>query len=337
MFSEWVDGEFFVNTVNDNPTPFNISSPQDGVWVDSFTPLLSVTNSQDPDHDAITYGFAVFHQSDGSTPVASTEGVQPGTNSTTEWRVDVNLLENNWYRWRAVATDEHGAQTMSDEANIFVNTVNDAPTAPELVAPANCSELEQTSVTLVIRNGTDPDSSELSYLLEIDTAPTFDSENLYVAPARPQGDETTQWGFVDLLDNTRYYWRVKTSDGHAESAWMQGEFFVNTANDAPTVPAPNNPGNNSWVGTLTPTLSVYPSSDIDFDTLSYEFEVYDAWGSNKRVGRLVASGASDHPYWQITENLRSGWFFWRVRAIDEHGLASDWSDYVLFLCRPGWC
>ena len=331
LFSSWVSSSFFVNTVNDPPSAFNISSPRDGVWIDTFTPLLSVTNSSDVDGDILTYGFELFRYGDTSgVPVAAVSGIAEGANGTTEWLLDTPLSENEWYTWRSIVTDEHGAQTMSNEASIFVNTVNDAPTSPTPQTPADGSEITTLDTELVTGNATDPDSTGLTYTFELDTVNTFDSSELQVANNLPEGTASTRWYVSGLRDNTWYYWRVKASDGMAESAWKVARFFVNTANDAPTIPVHENPGDNAWVGTLSPTLSVYPSIDVDNDKLSYTFEIYSA-DRRKRIGSLVASGSSDTVFWQVTQALsESGWYYWRAQAIDEHGAESGWSDTVIF-------
>lgn len=331
LYSDWVSGEFFVNTANDAPGDFRISSPQDGVWVDTFTPNLSVTNSTDIDEDVLTYAFTVYPYGDvGGAPIAGASDVAEGDAGTTDWFVDIPLNENTWYSWNSVVTDEHGATATTETAAFFVNTVNDAPTAPAIISPIANSELTMTETSLLVANASDPDSSSLSYTFEIDTAETFDSANLVRHPGVPEGPDSTEWYVSGLSDNTWYYWRAKSSDGMAESEWNSSRFFVNTANDAPSIPVPENPGDGGWAGTLSPSLSVYPSQDVDFDTLSYEFEVFAA-DRRKRVAELVASGNSETTSWQIEQPLMyPGWYYWRAQAVDEHGATSGWSEAVLF-------
>jgi hypothetical protein len=330
LFSGWVSSSFFVNTANDAPATFNISSPQDGVWVDSFTPLLSVTNSHDVDEDVLTYAFEVFPYGDTSSPLSTASGLAEGAGGSTAWLMDTPLMENTWYTWGAMVTDEHGAQTLSEQASFFVNTVNDAPTVPQIQNPQDGAEISTLDAQLVVANAYDPDSPTLSYTIELDTVNTFDSPNLTAHTNVPEGTGSTSLYVTGLRDNTWYYWRAKASDGMAQSAWAQGRFFVNTANDAPTVPVHENPGDGAWVGTLTPALALYPSTDVDFDRLSYEFEVYAA-DRRKRLDSMVSTGLSDTTYWQLQSALpEPGWYFWRARAIDEHDAMSDWSEMTIF-------
>jgi len=328
--SDWVSSTFFVNTVNDAPGQFNISAPQDNVWVKSFTPELSVTNSTDVDEDNLSYRFEVYSDQAMTSLITAVDNILPGANGVTAWAVDTVLTENSWVTWRAVVTDEHGLSTISDSATIFINTVNDAPSVPVLISPLDRSEITTQFVDMVVENAIEPEAETVTYLFELDTVNTFDSVNKRASVALAEGIDETAWFADALLDNTWYYWRVKASDGRAQSAWMNGQFFVNTVNDAPGIPTLDNPSDNGWVGTMEPSLTVLPAVDIDEDVLRYEFEIYmsDKYG---REGVLHNSAISDNTYWQVSPSLpQDGWYYWRARAIDEHGLEGEWATPVYF-------
>ncbi|MCW8987727.1 MAG: hypothetical protein OQK75_08675, partial [Gammaproteobacteria bacterium] len=79
-----------------------------------------------------------------------------------------------------------------------------------------------------------------------------------------------------------------------------------------------------------PSLTVLPAIDIDEDALSYEFEVYDS-DRYGREGVLHSSAVSNTTFWQVSPLLpQDGWYYWRARAIDEHGLAGQWAQPVYF-------
>ncbi|MDH5711536.1 MAG: thrombospondin type 3 repeat-containing protein [Gammaproteobacteria bacterium] len=328
LYSAWVSSQFFVNIANDAPGSFNISSPRDGVWVSSFTPVLSVTNSVDIDGDALSYTFEIYAD---NNLVAASDSLLPGSNGTTSWTVNIPLLENNLYHWRAIATDEHGLSTISSsEPVIFINTINDTPSIPVTYAPADASEITTLYADLHVNNSIDPEGSAVYYLFELDKVNTFDSSSKLSSDAIAETSVTTGWSVNGLDDNTWYYWRTKTSDGLAESAWSNGRFFVNQFNDAPGITAALNPGDNAWTGNLQPTLEVYPAIDIDGDTLSYEFNIYNADPATSEA-IVIATGISESPFWQIsTPLMESGYYYWHARAIDEHGLAGDWGRPVMF-------
>ncbi|SCY18539.1 Ig-like domain-containing protein [Thiohalorhabdus denitrificans] len=331
IHSEWVGGTFFVNTENDAPGEFAISGPADGTFVDTFTPVLEVTNSTDVDEDALTYDFAVYVDEALTQEVAATTGVSEGDEGTTAWTVPDELTENTWYHWRATAVDEHGAETAGPVGGFFVNTRNDAPTAPAIEAPVDGVEVTTLDVDLLARDAEDPEMEPVTYHFQLDRTATFDSDAKRTSGGIPEGDRgTAAWPVSGLADNTEYFWRVKASDGEVDSPWTAGSFFVNQFNDPPTVPTPANPGQGGWVGTLQPTLQVNPSRDVDRDELHYEFELY-APAKKGGLGERLAAGESGEESWRIDSPVpESGWYYWRARAVDEHGLASDWMDFVVF-------
>ena len=308
-----------------------ISRPIDGAWVDTFTPVLEVTNSTDVDGDILTYGFEVYADFTLTTSVASIANLPAGTNGVTQWTLNQPLTENTWVFWQSTVTDEHGAQTPGPVASFFVNTVNDAPSAPTINTPAIGSELLFIDVEMAVNNGTDPENEPVYYYFELDKTNTFDTPAKQMASRIPAStDGFTRWAVLGLTDNTWYYWRAKASDDLADSAWVTGNFFVNTVNDAPSIPTPNNPGQGGWIGTLDPLLTVNPATDVDEDVLSYEFEIYRA-RKDGTIRNRIAFGSSTTTSWRAQPALpKAGRYAWIARTVDEHGLASDWMPYVYF-------
>ena len=322
LYSLWVNGQFFVNTVNDVPGAFNINSPQDNTEVNTFNPVLEVTNSVDVDEDIVLYSFEVFSDSGLINLVASVADISAGGNGVTNWLVDTALLENAYYYWRVTAIDEHGAQTFSSIASFFVNTANDAPGLPAISAPADGSIVNTNTLDLIIDNTVDPDGDNLFYYFELDTANSFDSQNKQLSGPIAEGIDTTQWNTAGLSEDVTYYWRVRASDGLANSGWVQASFTVNATNLPPNIPTVNNPGNGAWVAMLLPTLSVNPAADPDGDDVSYHFELY----SDASLTTLISQYSTQDLSWMLTTPLSDNvWYYWRVRAEDIYGLLSDWS------------
>jgi hypothetical protein len=326
-FSQWTYGSFFVNTANDPPGAFQISSPADRTEVSSLAPLLAVTNSTDVDEDELTYTFEVYADSGMSTLIASVAGVASGLDGSTSATVWPSLSDNAWYYWRAIATDEHGASTATGLAAFFANTANDAPGAPGLVEPAGSAEVSSLEVDLIAANATDMDGDPLTYVFELDKVNTFDSLAKKVSANLPEGSGRTAWRVAGLEENTWYYWRVKASDGAAESPWATATFFVNTNNDPPTAPSIRNPGNGSWVSTLTPTLEVNPAADPDNDAVTYRFEIYADPGLSTLIGAFEAEVPAHVVGAALSDNA---WYYWRAKAQDAHGAASGWTEVSAF-------
>nr|WP_199038746.1 hypothetical protein [Dyella sp. ASV24] len=332
--SAWIDGAFFVNLFNDPPDMFNLTSPVAGGEVDSLTPILTLTNSHDRDGDAITYGFEVFTDATLTQRHDVVTGLSPGDNGSTSWTVTVPLANHAMYYWRAIATDVHGAQTITPSRSFTVFTGNTAPTAPVAVSPINGQQVKTAgTATLSAQGSVDAEGDALTYVFEIDTVNTFDSSNRRTSdPVPAVKNGLTTWQAQELVENQRYFWRVKASDGRAESAWGYGEFLMNATNEPPTGPVVANPGDRAWVSTLFPRFEVHASVDPENDPIRYRFEVY----RDEALRTLVASGIATTASWQPTTPLfDKTTHYWRVRAEDDGGAVSAWSPTVRLLVSTG--
>ncbi len=332
LYGPWMPAASFrVNTVNDPPTAPVATSPADGSSVSVLAPVLAVTNASDPDNANLTYNFTVALDPEFTRIVSSGSGI-PAGQGTTSWQVPLNLEENGTYYWRAQADDSFVTGPWSATAHFFVNTANDAPSVPVVVAPADNSEVATLETDVTVSNSTDPDSAVIAYFFELDIVPTFDSPVRIISGGIAEGQGTTTWHATGLRDNTRYYVRVKASDGSAESAWAAvTTFFANIANDAPTAPVLANPSNGSGVNVFTPALSVRNSTDPDEDILTYDFEIY----SDPELVTLVTSttGLPETPQttaWTVPVTLaENAAYYWRARAFDGQA-SSAWMPIASF-------
>jgi len=333
LYGPWMAPvSFRVNSVDDPPSAPTISGPADGTDVALLTPILSVGNAADPDSASLTYNFEIALDPAFTEMVASAKGISSGE-ATSSWSVPEYLQENGLYYWRAQADDWLIEGPWSATARFFVNTANDAPSVPVVLAPADGSTIAALATDAVVTNSTDPDSPMLSYYFEADTVPTFDSTGIIRSGGVPAGEDTTLWRLSGLLDNTRYHLRVKASDGTVDSPWSAVPgFFVNTANDPPTTPILANPSSGAGVNVFSPTLSVHNAADLDHDALTYEFEVYEDAAMTKLVAR--SSGIAETAgvtQWQIPVPLAENQnCYWRVRAFDG-ALYGGWTAAASFM------
>ncbi len=119
---------------------------------------------------------------------------------------------------------------------------------------------------------------------------------------------------------------------------MRAKFTVKveSVNNSPSVPKLKAPAFKSTVATTTPVLSVYNSSDVDGDTLTYDFEVYyktpgGASPNEAKKGVVQGTTATSLPTTKpMPENT---WIFWRARANDGQAKSnySAWTPYFAFL------
>ncbi|WP_418119353.1 hypothetical protein [Variovorax sp. 350MFTsu5.1] len=333
IYSPWVNGRFFVNTVNDPPDNFNLTNPVPGSDVTTLTPTLSWTNSFDKDGDAITYSVFVYKDATLKNAVAQVADLPEATGGITSWTVPTTLSNHGRYYWRVIAKDALGAVTPTPARMFVVNTGNLAPSPPAIMLPPVGGQSASLATALTVMNSVDPENDLITYVFEIDTANTFDSADKRTSGQVMQNTSgSTAWVTPPLVENKMYWWRVKAQDGHAESAWVVGSFLMNAVNDPPPVPTIKNPGNGAWAGTQQPSLEVNPVVDPEGEAVRYEFEVF----RDARLTRRVASGTSNNTALIVgtaLEDKVTHW--WRARSIDASGATSAWSTSALLHVSTG--
>lgn len=333
--SDWAVGKFFVNLENDPPASVIITEPADLSVVSTLQPVIKINNATDIDFDEIRYGFAVYkiinaeqgnNNSITKHKIAEVRGILGDKTGITQWQVPVLLEEDQRYIIVASATDEHQAVMLSKPISIIVSTINSPPSIPEIISPGTATTIvKEESIQLKAKASQDPEGQQITYFIEVDKVNSFDSASLQKYELTSQGSTVKQ--IVNLEDNTLYYWRIKSSDGFSHSEWQVSSFFVNVNNDAPSTPTLLNPANKAWVEVLTPSLSSHPSTDVDGEVVYYEFQLF----ADKNLANLVLSQKMTEPVVALNTPLNDNThYYWRVRAIDELGLAGDWSVVASF-------
>jgi len=319
---------FFVNSINDVSSTPSVSHPSSGSEVTVLTPELIVDRAVDVDiNDTLTYQFQLASHA-GFDPVnIDSEGSVSPTDSdeSVVYAPGVELEDNKTYYWRARAMDDSGLASSWVTASFRVNTENDAPTTPEVVSPLSGVEVSAEMPELVAAESSDLDNDPLQYIFEVDASSSFDS------PARQRAVVvSSSWTVTDpLADNTDYFWRVKARDDkNAESPWsIVGRLFVNTANDAPTVPIAKYPSSSAVVNLEMPAFGVYEATDADRDSVSYIYQV----SKDSAFAQDVIESGLEGTEWLVGVPLdENGDYFWRAGSVDEHGLSSGWSGASAF-------
>ncbi len=372
--SFWAYGKFFVNTANDPPGGLYVSFPETNTQTDTCNPVLEVISSPDPENDLLTCTFSVYSDEEMTALVTRSPDIPVPENGRTTWQIDVALIDGMTYYWRAEITDANGATAETGKrtssaakglkadktpgrtgkenlaaapsattlytardtgaASFDVNTSNHAPTLSAISMLATESEITVTRTDLTVENGRDEDGDSLTYCFELDTTDRFCSSSATSSGEVSEGTGTTSFHVESLEDNTWYFCRARASDGKAVSQWVYGSFFVNTGNDTPSTPVIKNPAQGSWSGTLTPDISVCPSTDADEQgpgsALTYFFELYD----DADLANLVQQKETTDPAFTPSPALENNTiYYFRVLAVDEHSATSGWSDATLFFVK----
>jgi hypothetical protein len=111
--------------------------------------------------------------------------------------------------------------------------------------------------------------------------------------------------------------------------------MVRGENDAPPAPVLVSPEGGVKSESVRPTLVAWNVEDPEDDLVVYEFvvsrdsELLDHEARMLGVPMGAGDADEDQTAWTVTVNLQ-GEYYWGVRAIDEFGIHSEWSE-VRFL------
>jgi predicted phage tail protein len=137
--------------------------------------------------------------------------------------------------------------------------------------------------------------------------------------------DTNYTSSVNLPQNKTIHWRVRANGPNGPSLWTASRFI--SANP-PSTPSLVSPSNAVTIKTLTPRLdwstSTLPSGTV---FLRYELEISTDTAFTEPIRKEVLErSASEWKDWAAEESLLPKTrYYWRVRAINADGHASNWS------------
>ena len=315
-----------------------IAVPQVGTDVNALTPSLGVAASTNALDTVKSYHIQVFSDAGMQTLVAEKLSLPRVASGNSVWTVPVSLADNTPYYWRVRASD---GTTFSSWAvgRFFVNTVNDAPTAPIIASPMDGTTVSVTTPTLSVTNSTDPENDTVVYGFEVFsdsllTQKVAEVVNLAAgAPALTNGG-STNWTVTPALNNTTlYFWRASATDIHgAKTVSATGNFLVDTTKPAPGAPALVTPAGGSVLTINNVDLTVANSLRPNGMVLNYFFELdrSQTFISTDliRSGALPEGGVNT--VFTATGLVENAHYFWRVKSSD--GLTdSPWTygDFIV--------
>jgi Concanavalin A-like lectin/glucanases superfamily len=229
------------------------------------------------------------------------------------------------------------------------NVLETIPAPPQILSPifdADTLDGETTPLQPIVKvtNGKHaPIVGAVSIVVEV-----YDDEGLTALIATATAPETPLTTSIkisplDLIesknieDNRVYYWRAKsqqTAGAMASSAWVKSQFFINTANDLPSVPNISSPAKEAVVAELSPVLSVTNSTDVDRDRLSYAFELFEEGDVATPIATAshIAPGVEGQTAWHLPKVLKEdGRYLWQVTVSDGRGanVKSEWASFLV--------
>lgn len=234
-------------------------------------------------------------------------------------------LPSTTYWWRVRAVDVNGNKSSWSGAWSFVlwtGNETSPPSVPVLVSPSNGATVPTSIVALDWLESTD-NTGVASYEVEVDSSSAFTAPLVFsAAPAASEAQ-------TPPLANGTYYWRVRAVDLFGnKSGWSGIWTFMVNVNDgaAPSVPVLLVPGNGVTMAMNPVTFDWLDSTDTGGSGVAgYTIEVDDATDFATPVASswVVTSGASIM--------LPNATYWWRVRAADNAGNVSGWSEVRVFV------
>jgi hypothetical protein len=314
-----------------NPRVFNgpsapsLHRPSPGATVEMRRVALMVSNAVDPDGDDLTYEFELYRDEELTQLLGSVADLAEGFRLTS-WEYGEALEENGTYWWRARARDPLVAGQWSPTGSFFVNTINEAPAAPQPLSPMGT--IADVRPTLTVRPVEDPEGDLVSYLWEIIT----DTESPMVV-AEGRTDTPTWTPRDDLEEDHRYYWRCSAVDTRDERSArsVPAYFSVNTSNVAPGAAVWEAPRDGATLDSVPVTLRWAQVEDPDHDDITYELEVATSADFATPTLQMEGIAGEGDSVEVLFEDASEDTMHWaRVRAWDAEG-AGPWSEVSFFV------
>ena len=236
-----------------NPTSPSVAGPIAGVNITAPSPVapgtgttipakeqpitLTIQNSTTNGQRPITYTFEVAVDGAFANKVVTREGVEPGGDGKTAFRLPDALAADRTYYWRAKAVD--GAnQSSYSEAPSFAVVVIAEIQAPLPLFPIGAVAVSSLSPEFGVANSarTGP-AGAIAYVFEISENESFTAMVAAVTVA----EKTSPTRFTlaqQLKASTKHYWRVRAFDVNVTSPWSLTQSFVTPKAVAVPPPAP---------------------------------------------------------------------------------------------------
>ena len=248
-----------------NPTSPSVAGPIAGVNISTPTPVapgqgsaipakdqpvvLVVQNATTNGQRPITYRFEVAVDADFSNKVTSRDGIEPGSDGKTSYRLPDALPSDRTYYWRAKAVDGANESSYTQAVSFAVITIAEIQ-APVPLSPIGATTTSTRSPEFRVSNAARSGPvGAISYTFEISENESFTAMVAIVTVPERAG-ETKFTINQELKAGVKIYWRVRAFDSNVASAWSLTQSFftpkVTSAPPPPGSPAPSGPPPGGW-------------------------------------------------------------------------------------------
>ncbi|MDB9853772.1 T9SS type A sorting domain-containing protein [Candidatus Marinimicrobia bacterium] len=295
---------FTVNAENAPPSDFTLITPLPDSLIETTEQItFEWERSEDMDPlDAVMYHLEIH-----------TEESQMMYETSEQSFTVESLTDNHVYHWSVKAMDLNGAMTenVGGPSMFIVNTMNDAPTMSELVAPLDGSIQTDLSPNFywTVSDDIDP-MDHVSYSMS-----WWGMDDMEVQSVSLDSNGVTPE--EDLMDNSMYGWSVEAMDMNEATALTETAYFYTDA-------FPEAPANfmtlapeNDAAGLGTEVTFVWnATTDPDpIETISYQLVYSEDWMDS--TAYIFSEMLDDTSVTMILEDNME--YFWKVLAKDSDG------------------
>ena len=290
---------------NKMPTPFedlgvnvpSLISPANKATISNSIPNFDWSDVE----AAISYEIQVDNSSNFISPE-----LQQDTLTNSDYSATHPLMDGQYY-WRVRAKDADDIESEWSVTYSFTIDTKGAP--PTLLTPVNGSTVKVQSPVF---DWSDVEDAVI-YELQVDNSNNFSSPEL-------QQDSLTssQYTMTNSLADGQYYWRVRAKN--MQETWSDWSEVFNFITDTKGVPPVLlYPVNGGLIADHRP---VFNWSDVS-DALVYQLMVDNSsLFSNPEIEADSLSVSS----FSTIDSLHAGKYYWKVRAKNNLGVWSDWSE-----------
>ncbi len=204
---------------------------------------LTVQNSTTNGQRTISYRFEVATDAEFNSKVVTREGIEPGGDGKTSYRLPDALAADRTYYWRAKALDGANESAYSPAVSFAVVTLAEIQ-SPVPLAPVSGLTTSSRSPEFKTRNSVRSGPvGAMSYTFEVAEDLAF-SAMVAIVTLAEQASETKFTISQQLKASTKHYWRVRGFDANTASPWSLTQSFVTPAAvvaPPPTTPSPAPP------------------------------------------------------------------------------------------------
>ena len=285
------------------PTAPLLKSPLNESNIADTNPQFEWFNSTDDNGDAITYTIYVANDSDFSNTVYSNTSIAEQGKNQTNVTLPFELLDGDYY-WRVIGTDGLLNGSFSNEFTFTLST-KPAVTTPG-ITPIQIDNITDINVSTV---ATDPTAGSITvdFILEINGVQIA---NVSTSGLSTGTNTTVIFNHANYSHFDSLFINVFASNALATG--LPANTTVTVINTPPTAPTVILPAINFTTFNASVLLSCNGSTDLDNDSLFFEFYQDNAQDPNT----LKQNSTSN--FYDATK-LANGVHYWKCRANDQVG------------------